>query len=216
MNLQKWFGLVLGLGLILALTPITASAWPNQSSHPQFNQGFTRHQPGGQAYGRYGQRPPMFRHNRTFARGQNPFQRQRFGQFQGNQNSGQPWMGQPQNYGQNYGTPYASPGYQGYPYPQQPYSYGQPQGNQNLGGLIAWLLGQRQNYGQNYGAPYTQGYPYQQPYPQPYHYGQSQGSQNFGPPSTGPGQTYGQNHGTPHGTMGSQGNSRPGLHVNNL
>jgi hypothetical protein len=209
MNLQKWFGIVLGLGLIIALTPINALAWPNQSSHPQFNQGSTRHQPGGQAYGRYGQRPPMFRHNRPFARGQNPFQRQRFGQFQGNQNFGQPWMGQPQTYG----APYASSGSQGYPCPQ-PYPYGQSQGNQGLG-LLAWLLGQAPNYRQNYGAQapsMTQGYPYPQPYP----YGQSQGNQNFGPPSTGHGQTYGQNHGTPHGPAGSQGNSRPGLHVNNL
>lgn len=204
MNLQKWFGIVLGLGLILALTPINASAWPNQSY-----QGFTRHQPGGRAYGRYGQRPPMFQHNRPFARARHPFQQQRYGQFQGSQNFGQPWMGQ----AQNYGAPYASPGFQGYPYPQ-PYPSGQFQGNQNFG-LLPWLLGQAPNYGQNYGAPYAQGCPSPQPYP----YGQFQGNQqNFGQPWMGQGQNYGQNYRAPHGPANPQGNSQPGhgLHLSNL
>jgi hypothetical protein len=57
MNLKRWLSVILMLGLVLALSPPKAQAWPNQpisrQAHPR---AFAPHQPRGHAFGWQGQR----------------------------------------------------------------------------------------------------------------------------------------------------------------
>ncbi len=104
MNRSKLISIILGLGLIVALSPLNALAWQHQSGFQQHNWGFGQHQPRGHAYGWHGQRPPRYQHHRTnFARRHHPYQQPYgYGQYSGYQ---QPWTGQYQNYGAPY-APY--------------------------------------------------------------------------------------------------------------
>jgi len=103
MNLRKWFGIILALGLILALSPLNALAWRVQPSSGQRN--FVP--PRGHAYGYHGQRPPMYQHHRPpVARGHHP--QQRYGQHHGNRHFQHSWMSR-----NHHRPPYAYSGYQG-------------------------------------------------------------------------------------------------------
>jgi hypothetical protein len=115
MNLRKWFGVILALGLIVALSPLNALAWrsPVGPQHRSFVP------PRGHAYGFHGQRPPMYRHHQSqhWARRHHPYQHHRYGHNY--RHSQAPWLSRHHNSGH-----YAQSGYQGYsrsPY----YGYGQ-------------------------------------------------------------------------------------------
>ena len=95
MNLRKWLSISLALGLMVALCPLNALAWPNRPSNQQYHRGYTQHQPRGNAYGWHGQRPPMYQHHRPQFNRQYGYQQQNPG-YQYNQG---PWMSQGNNSG---------------------------------------------------------------------------------------------------------------------
>ena len=134
MNLRRWMSIILALGLMVALSPLNALAWQNRPSNQQYHRGFTGHQPGGQAYGWHGQRPPMYRHHRPQFRGHYGYRHRNPGH---QLNQGQ-WMSQRNN--SRY--PYGQSGYRGFP-PSSTYpSY---TNGQNTYG----------NWGQNYQGRYN-------------------------------------------------------------
>jgi hypothetical protein len=58
MNLRRWLSIILGMGLIVSLSPPGAMAWPNQPNPRQQNhRSFTPHRPQGNAFGWQGHRP---------------------------------------------------------------------------------------------------------------------------------------------------------------
>lgn len=58
MNLPRWLSVILMMGLILVLSPLSAQAWRNQPNFQQpQHRAFTPHQPRGNAFGWHGQRP---------------------------------------------------------------------------------------------------------------------------------------------------------------
>jgi hypothetical protein len=123
MNLRKWLGITLALGLVLALTPMNALAWRTQASRPQFNRGSMARQPMGRANGWHGQRPPMYQHRQQY--------RGNYGNYgRGFQHRG-PMMGQRYNprygYGQAWNRGHSQYGYrgaQGHNYRYNPYNRG--------------------------------------------------------------------------------------------